>query len=150
MKGQTLIEALAALGIIAIVVSSIAVSVIVSLNNSQFNKSTTLAAEYSQEGMEIIRKIRNDDYAGFSGYNGLYCLGKGQTTLGNAVSSCSKNLDSFIRSIQIEQSPGCGVSIAKVSVIVAWNDGKCQSASVYCHKELDTTCMSILNPIKTL
>lgn len=151
MKGNTLIEALAALSIIAIVISSIAAAVILSLSNASFTKNKTSAAGYAQQGMELMRQLRSDDYDTFRTYDGTYCLGKGETVLGVPQSSCdTQNVDTFIRTINVDQSPGCGANVAKVMVEVAWSDGKCKSADSYCHKEVNTSCFSTVNPLKPL
>lgn len=147
MKGQSLLESVLALAAIAIVLSGIAVTVVSSLSNSTYGKSQALATQYSQEGLEVLRKIRNNDYYSFRNYNGNYCLGKNVTIL-PPPSSCSvPNVDNFIRSVAIEQSPGCGIDIAKVTVKVSWTDGKCPS-SAYCHTSSLESCMSTVNPIQ--
>lgn len=145
-KGQTLIEALVALALIGVVISAIAIVVVSSLNNAQFGKNQNLATKYANEAMEHLHKIRNSDYAAFRNYDGNYCFAKGQTALGASVSSCTvPNFDNFIRSVSIEQSPGCGANVAKVQVVVAWADGKCAQNS-YCHKAELISCLSTTNP----
>lgn len=151
MKGETLIEVLIALTIAVVVVTAIAVLGVSSLNNAQFIKSQDQSTKYAQEGMEVVRNIRNSDYVSFRNYTGTYCLGKGQTTLGAARTSCaSKNIDNvFIRSVLIQQDAGCGVNLARATVRVAWTDGKC-ATGVYCHKSDLTSCFSTVQPIQGL
>jgi Tfp pilus assembly protein PilV len=50
-KGETLLEALVALALVAIVITAIANVVTVSLNNAQYNENQTLATKYAQHGM---------------------------------------------------------------------------------------------------
>jgi hypothetical protein len=47
-----------------------------------------LAGKYAQEGLEAVRKIRNASYVGFRSYNGVYCLGSDETTLGTPIAAC--------------------------------------------------------------
>ena len=149
MKGQSLIEVLVALGIISLVVTGVATVVTSSLGNTQFSSDQASSTKYAQEGLEVTRRIRNDSYTAFASYNGTFCLAKGATTLGTVQASCSENADHFIRSIQIEHTPGCGANVSKVRAIVAWKDGKC-TANTYCHKSELVTCLSRRNPVQGL
>lgn len=145
-KGETLIEALGALAIISVVIAAVASVVISSISNATYNENVTQATKYAQQGMEQVRQIRNTDYAGFQLYDGTYCLAKDQQTLGNKQSACTTpNVNTFIRSVQIDQKPGCSKNVPKVSVDVSFTDGKC-SSGVYCHKQTYTTCLSTVDP----
>lgn len=146
MKGQTLIEVLIALGIAGVVISAVTVVVTASLNNAQYSKNQNQAVAYAQEAMEVIRQIRDSDIVGFRTYTGNYCLAKGQTTLGSAQANCILNVDNFVRSVLIDQSPGCANNVAKVTVNVAWTDGKCPTNS-YCHKIPLVSCLLTTNPV---
>jgi|SRR5579885_2848272 len=145
-KGQTLVEMLIALGILVMLLSSAVALVSSTLHNAQAVTSETQATKYAQEGMEIVHQIRDTNYVGFRKYSGTYCLGQNQTTLGSAVVSCtSANVGNFIRSVQIQQN-GCGNTIAKISVIVAWQDSKC-SGNTYCQNVPLVSCLTTVNPI---
>lgn len=149
-KGETLIEALGAMAIIVIVITAVASSVITSLSNSKNNENTTLATKFAQQGIEQVRQIRNKDYVAFAGYDGKYCLAKNQTTLGTVQSSClTPNVDQFIRSVDINQKPGCSKNTAKVTVTVSYKDGKCTDGT-YCHNQVFDTCLSTVNPVSAL
>jgi type II secretory pathway pseudopilin PulG len=143
--GQTLIETLAALGIISIVITAIGISVTTALSNAKYNQYETLATKYAQQGTEIMTQMRDDNYTNFKGYNGSYCLPKDQTIL--SAGPCTANIDKiFVRSVTIAQG-GCGVNVAQVTVSVAFADGKCQTG-VYCHSQTDVSCLSTLNPVQ--
>jgi Tfp pilus assembly protein PilV len=149
-KGETLIEALAALAIISIVVTAVANVVTTSLSNAQYNENQTLATKYAQQGIESMRQIRNQSYTAFRTANGTYCFAKGQTNLGSATSACTtENVDTFIRSVDIEQTPGCAPNVARVTVTVAFKDGKCTDGS-YCHRQVHSSCLSTINPVQGL
>lgn len=149
-KGETLLEALVALGLVAIVITAIANVVTVSLNNAQYNENQSLATKYAQQGLETVRQIRNASYASFRTYNGLYCFGKGQTSLGVPQSSCTTaNADTFVRSVVIENTPGCAANVSRVTVNVAFTDGKCTDGS-YCHVQSHSSCLTTVNPNASL
>lgn len=146
-KGQTLIETLAALAIISVVMTAIGVSVTTALSNAKYNQNETLATKYAQQGSEIVHQIRDDNYTNFKNFNGTYCLGN-QATLGPVQSSCtSPNVGSFIRSVQIQQAPGCAPNVAQVIIAVSFSDGKCVAGS-YCHSQTATSCLSTVNPVQ--
>lgn len=146
-RGETLIEALGALAVISIVISAVATAVITTLSNTRYNENETLSTKYAQQGIEQVRQIRNTNYPAFKAFSGLYCLGKGQTTLGTTQAICNPNVDTFVRSVQIEQVPGCAANVARISVTVSFTDGKC-SGNTYCHKVTQTSCLSTINPIQ--
>lgn len=149
-KGETLIEALVALGLISVVVTAVASTIITSLSNVQYNENQTLATKYAQQGLESVRQIRNQNYSAFRNLDGLYCYGKDQPVLGFPQQSCtSENLDTFIRSVEIDQNPGCANNVARVTVHVAFRDGKCQD-NTYCHIQSHSSCLSTVNPVKGL
>ena len=60
--GQTLIEVLVALAGITIIVTSLTVAVITSLNSAEFVKNQNLATQYAQQGMEVMRFMRNTNF----------------------------------------------------------------------------------------
>jgi Tfp pilus assembly protein PilV len=149
-KGESLIEALGALAIVSIVITAVATLVTSSLSNAQYNEDQTLATKYAQQGVESVRQIRNTNYATFRTYNGLYCFGKGQTTLGTPRPACTTpNTDSFIRTVTIQQTPGCAANVARIIVEVSFTDGKC-SGNSYCHRQTHSSCLSTVNPVQGL
>jgi Tfp pilus assembly protein PilV len=147
MKGQSLVESVLALGVISVVLTSIAVLLVSSLSNAGQGKDQSLATQHAQQGVELLRKIRNDNYRAFRSYSGTYCLGEGVSALGTPSTCNNPNIDTFIRSAEIEQSPGCGANISKITVKVAWTDGKC-STGTYCHVSELISCLSTVSPIK--
>lgn len=148
MRGDTLIEVLIALAIAVVVISAITTLSISSLNNAQYVASQDQASKYAEEGMEIVRKIRNRNYAQYASYGGTYCLAKGATTLGSVANSCTVNIDNkYIRSVEIEQDGGCGTGLARTVVTVAWTDGKCNTET-FCHTSRLSSCLSTISPVQ--
>lgn len=149
-KGQTLIEALIALGAAVVIISSIAVVVITSVNSSDFSKNQNLATQYAQQGIDIIRSQSESNWTSFQTKAGTFCLGKGITDLGTPVTNCAApNIDNFfVREVVITQaSASCGGN-AKVVVDVSWTSGKCTSTSnLYCHSVSLDTCLANINSL---
>lgn len=146
MKGETLIEVLIALTIAVVIITAIAILGVSALNDAQFIKAQNQSTKYAQEGMEVVRRIRNNDYANFQTYTDTYCLAKGSTTLGPACTT--RNVDNiFNRTVTILQD-GCGTDLTRVTVAVAWRDGKCTGSTTnYCHSSDLTSCFSTIQPI---
>jgi type II secretory pathway pseudopilin PulG len=156
-KGQTLIEVVIALSAIAIVISAITVAVISSLSNAQFAKDQNLATQYAQQGTELVRVMRNDNYGLFKDLNGTYCLAKSCTTLSNDQTdnscgpkqgqTCGQNTDIYVREITIQQpsatQAGCNKYSYLINVTVSWTDHSCVSTSnPFCHNVNLVSCLS--------
>ncbi len=147
MKGQTLIEVLAALTILAIIAVSVTAIVTSSLNNSQFAKNKTLATKYAQQGMEAMRELRNNDYSQFRTYSGTYCLSVIPAVLATRPPCTTPNVANFLRTVDMGLG-GCGANTTRVIVMVSWSDGRCPASNLYCHTESHDSCFSTLNPIQ--
>lgn len=157
MKGQSLIEILIGLAAIVVVSSSITVVVLTALNNTQLTKNQNLATSYAQEGMELVRTIRNNTFSTFSGYSGLYCLPKGVTTptyiqdsCADTPVTCPQNIDIFVRRICVTKNASECNNQTKVASQVFWSDSKCtDSSNLYCHQAQLVSCMSDYNVLPT-
>jgi type II secretory pathway pseudopilin PulG len=147
-KGQTLIEALVALGAAVIVLSAITVAVISALNNVQYTKNQNQATQYAQQGVEIMRQISQSNWEYFSSQNKKsYCLPDGNTSLVDppSVNGCGQNIGIFVREVDIVQnSNSCssGSGNALITVTVSWSDSKCDSSDPYCHDVKLNSCLS--------
>lgn len=152
MKGQSLIEVLAVLGVITVIVTVLAGVIITSMGNVLFSKNQNLATQYAQEGMEIMRQKRDSDYVTFRNYTGTYCLAKGSSVLG--ANCTSANIDSiFLRKVEVAQSACAGNAVsnmANITVSVSWQDSKCASTNSFCHTARLTSCLSTVNPVPPL
>lgn len=153
-KGQSLIEALIALGAAAIIVSAIAIVVITSVNNSDFSKYQNLATQYSQQGMEILKQKSESDWQSFSSFGAsgsvTYCLNQDSTTLNPSGSGCTVNINNFfIRKVVIAQNDASCSGNARVTVSVSWKDGKCTSSgNIYCHSVDLNSCLANINGVQ--
>lgn len=158
-NGQTLIELLIALATAVIIVTSITFAVISALRNTDYGKNQNLASSYAQQGMAIITAMRNTDYANFKSLSQYYCLASTCTKLTSTDSNCwqrsgltcQPNIGStFVRQVYIEQNSGtCNNQGANISVNVAWTDGQCQGATVFCHSTNLVSCLTNISFIPT-
>lgn len=156
-KGQSLVEALIALGAAVIIVSAIAVAVITSVNNTDFSKNQNLATQYAQQAMEILRSQSESDWQSFSAISsGTYCLNQSSTTLQSASLGCTANINDsnnnpfFIRKVAIAQNDAACRGNTNISVSVSWKDGKCTSSSnAFCHTVKLDSCLANLNNVPT-
>lgn len=154
-KGQTLIEVLAAFGVAVVLVAAIAIAVVSALSNAQFSKNQNLATQYAQQGMEIIRQMRNNDFAAFNVLSGDYCLDKNSNTPRSKGLGCGQNIDNiFVREVGIEKNslscPIEGSDETRVTVSTSWSDSKCTDKSnLFCHSAKFVSCLSNVNVVAT-
>ncbi|MBI2613177.1 MAG: hypothetical protein HYW62_00145 [Candidatus Levybacteria bacterium] len=165
--GQTLLEILLAFSVSILVLSAIIVGITTSLSNTQYTKNQNLANSYAQEGMAIVRQIRDSGWATFTSYasNTAYCLGPSPIglvpltlpALNCGVQSPVPAGGIFSREVKfVHQSPDCcpdntntcanNVRGSQATVKVSWSDNKCPTGgSPLCHKVELITCFSNLD-----
>lgn len=155
VQGQTLLEVVIALGIAVIVVSLITIAVIFALDNATYGKNQNLATQFAQEGMEVVRQLRDSDLASFNTLSGNYCLAKGVKILNESNRKqvdCAQNVDIFKREVIIYPTssvfrcpanpPSTTVPLPKIQVIVSWFDNKCSANDLFCHKVKLASCLA--------
>jgi len=168
-SGQTLIEVLIAFATLAVVVTASTMAVISALNNAQFVKNQHLATQYAQQGMEIIRSMRENDFNTFlqlANPDNLpnpdriiyYCMAKSCESLslvsgascGTTTIPCARqNVDSFVRGVEIDRTQfnQCNNGDStQISVLVSWADGLCPRG-VYCHTSSVYSCLAPINSV---
>lgn len=69
-KGQSIIEVIVALSLVAIVVLALVRVTISSIQNSSFAKNQQIATQYAQEGIENARKLKEENEVEFWSKNG--------------------------------------------------------------------------------
>ncbi len=65
VSGQSLIEVLAALGVVVLVILALIIATTLSIRNATFAKNQSMATNYAQEGMELLRSCRDQDPESF-------------------------------------------------------------------------------------
>lgn len=174
-KGQSLIEVLVGLATAVLIMGAMTVATVSALNNAEFSKNQHSAVQYAQQGVEIVRNLRDRDYALFSQLSGDYCLAKSCTSLdptsdnpqdpcGPKSIICSQNVggenaDIFVRQVSVYQNGAnaadcsdatqSNTQAAKVVVNVSWFDAKCGSSNIFCHTVTSSTCLSTFNTISS-
>ncbi len=167
--GQTLLEILLAFSVAIMVMSAVIFGITTSLSNAQYTKNQNLANSYAQEGMTVVRKIRDSGWTTFSSYssNTTYCLGPNKTDLNKDSDKLSlPNTNCwaqspvpaggpFSREVVFDNnqstnkccsdnSSGCSTGTAgtKATVRVSWSDNKCPVGTPLCHSVEIITCFS--------
>ena len=168
--GQTLIEVILAFSVSILVLSAVIVGVTTSLSNTQYAKNQNLANSYAQEGMAVVRQIRDSSWNNFkeglkdvSRTNTIYCLGQNSMELKELnppATNCwaqSPVGGIFSREIKFDHdSSDCSAGIplnptptptliprgSKVTVRVSWSDSKCPIGNAFCHKVELISCFS--------
>lgn len=158
MKGQTLVEVLVALGVSMIVLTAITTAVLTSLNNAQYSRLQNQAAQYAQQGIEIMRSYRDAkslaELGGTLASPEKRCLvDTCNPIIGNNFTGCFVVADPttctkidgiFSRSVEtIKDASACvdgGTGSTQVTSVVRWNDGKCDGDEL-CHSVDVKTCM---------
>jgi hypothetical protein len=164
--GQTLLEILLALGVSVLVLSAAVLGVTTSLSNTQYTKNQGLANSYAQEGMAVVRKIRDSSLHDFASLglitNTTYCLGPspmGLEELTLPAKNCKEQSvvpenGIFSREVKFEHnSDSCATNCpgatcikgSKVTVKVSWSDNKCPVGTPLCHKVELITCFSSID-----
>lgn len=163
-NGQTLIEAVAALGVLLIIIAAIATVMITGLYNAQFIKNQNEAGKLAQEGMELVRSIQKnnlDQFKSFIDSAVAYCIDP-QTMSLYSVSpyhvTCNEtqaNIGNFNRTITfMKGDPICDkkdtdtgqFSQLRVTVKVKWSSSKCSSTNTMCHESKLVSCMPFRFP----
>lgn len=155
-KGQSMLEAVAALGVIAIVMTALTIAVLLGLGNSGYSKKENIATQYAQQGMELLRNKRETDGTAFWAYtpnsyyiretdNSLQPLTGSDICAGvTPPATTPKTAGTYIRTVCVaaDASNGCD---KKITVSVWWQDGKCPGNG-YCRKASIASCFADLRP----
>jgi len=166
--GQTLMEVLLAFGVLMLTMSAVIFGIATSLSSAQYAKNQSLANLYAQEGMAVVRQIRDSSWSNFcSNYGNVnYCLSKDNKIFSFDNNNCGNYMISgiFVRKVElIRNSTDCcpptttpcssGTCLTstigtKATVRVSWTDNKCPIGTPYCHKVELITCFSNIDQKK--
>ncbi len=122
-RGQTLVEIVAAIGVVVILLTGLLAGAIGSLKAAQYGKAKSLAVQYGQNAMETVRNIRNNSWSDFFAYGSVsgttWCLDKAGTWTETGT-TCPPNIDTiFTRTVVFTwQDPNM-----VVDVTVSWQAG---------------------------
>lgn len=128
--GQTLIEALVALGIVLIVIVAIVTVVTIALSRSQFVKERTQAQKYAQEGIEWVRSERDRGWSNLAnqvpaGQSQTYCFNTSPISSWPGAGTCSDfTLSSLFKRDVVLTRPEAPADIRiTVKITVSWQEG---------------------------
>jgi type II secretory pathway pseudopilin PulG len=151
-KGQSLIEITVALGALSVLLTISAIAIITAFSNAQESKNQNQASTYAQQGIEILRQMRDASWTSFDNLSGAYCMDNSCAKLdssgvcGPKSGSCGMNVGVYSREITLQRSdPQCSVganSATRALVTVAWTDGKCSGGNTFCRNVKIETCFS--------
>lgn len=147
-KGQSLLEIAVSIGLVALIITILTITTINGLRNSQFAKNQVLASSYSQQGVELIKVMRQKDcqvtttagtvYKWFNDTAGnpiiwntssdtTFDVNNGNFFVPNPTTciltqqALAESLENglFTRTTKLER---ISVGVIRVTVIVSWND----------------------------
>jgi Tfp pilus assembly protein PilV len=116
-KGQSLVEAIVALGISLIIITGLVVLAIGAVRTATLTRNRSLAVQYAQEGIEALRSIRDRDYSLLPTSGGPYQVvwtGSEWDTVAG-----TESLGSLTRSFSVFE-PTSGK--LQFNLIVSWSD----------------------------
>jgi len=119
-KGQSLIEVLAALGVVVLVILALVTVTTISIRNATFAKNQSLATSYAQEAIEEIREYRDQNsWADFvTNCNNKTAMGLSDPSPPFVLSDPVCNIPETINSCDE------GDSRCEVKVTISWDDAK--------------------------
>jgi len=173
-SGQTLIEVIAALTAAVVIIAAIVSASLNALTSSQFTRDQNLSSQFTQQGMELMRNMRDQSVASISASylpDGTYCLAKSCAGLNRDITSCwqgtpncPQNVDNFVRKVVVVHNatdcnmsptpvgnpPGVLPSNVQITVTTSWYDPKCTDATnPFCHSTTSTSCFSDFTVVPT-
>lgn len=124
-RGQTILEAIIAVTIIAAITTGLVAVTVKTLKASQFARTKSQSLKYAQEGVEIVRNLRNTiDWTTFRAYStiGTWYLGSsGSITDSGCDTSITPNVaNTFVRCVTFS---GADPQKVQVKIDVYWTDG---------------------------
>jgi len=124
MRGQSMIEAVVAVGIVILLVTGLLVATTSTLKFGRMSKDRTTALQYAKEGLEIVRVIKDNGWDNIpSDSTATRCLLEGEQEF--TTGSCQISTTSpFSRTIDFTDDGDCTVAndCRKVTVTVSWMD----------------------------
>lgn len=118
--GQSLAELVVALGVTVVMIAGLMVGITAAMRTTEVARKRSQAVEYAQQGMELARQLRDNDWNTFRARTGLWCLD--QNGDWSQPLTCPVNLqDNFTR--QVSFSWNATAQRMEVTTTVSWNDG---------------------------
>lgn len=119
--GQSLIEMIVVLGLVAVLITSVVVGSTFSLKNQQLSGTRDTSLKYAQQGIELMRSLRDTSWATFETYTGTWCLGE-DNTLTVYVDSCTPLYEDIYQRVAVFAWDSTNERMS-VKVLVTWKLG---------------------------
>lgn len=120
-KGQTILEAIVVVGIVAVFVSAIVVLSVITLHSVAIAKHRSKATTYARAGIEQVRSLRDGEYTSFKEKNGKYCL-NASFIWTSTTENCPLSIDNYYsRTVTLDWSSD--PDTVNVSSDVMWHEG---------------------------
>lgn len=128
-KGQSLVEAVVAIGLVTLVLVALISAITFSLANAQYSRNKSIATKYAQEAIEAMRKLRDAGWPAFYTWANdttgrTYCM-TNTFTLTNIPPACvviDDTYDIFTRTVKLVGNGGTRDRVS-VQVVVTWTQG---------------------------
>lgn len=122
-QGQSLVEAIVAIGITVLVITGLMVLAVGAVRSATLTKNRSLAVQYAQEGLEALRSVRDRDFAevpvgGGTYPNRLVWTGSAWSTLPGKETITASNIN-YNRSFT---STLVSAGKLKIAMTAAWTD----------------------------
>ncbi len=120
-SGQSLVEAVVMVGMVVLMVSGLVAGTTASLRHSKNVQYKSKALKYSQEGIELTRKLRDSGWSEFEEKVGTWCVDASGNWADAGGFPCMASIEStYSRTITLTWD---GSSKMTAEVSVAWSDG---------------------------
>ncbi len=128
--GQSIFEVVLALSIIALIIFAVVILASVSIRNSDFGRSKTLATRYAQGATEWLRGQRDLSWSTFSGKSSTggvtYCFNTEPIVSWPAAGTCSSSSfipgTNFQRQVKLTSDPVDPNNVIIATVSLLWSD----------------------------
>lgn len=126
-KGQSIFEVVLALGVITAICVGIVSLTVNSIKNANFSKNKTVAGKYSQEAIEWLREVRDNDFEEFQTYASTinWCI---PSLSWDQIGLCDDEDKiagtPLLRSLEFSSGLVGGKTVIEASVKVYWEDSQ--------------------------
>ena len=130
--GQTMIELMIVTVIAGVLISAIVFSGITSSKLVRSTKTSTIARQFAQDGLETARKLRDESWTNvFSRVGSAYCLGEDRVLVDQISGACPYTVSTmYSRTVTFSEHGTPADGIIQVTVVVSWIDSEAQVKNI--------------------
>lgn len=123
-SGQTLAEIVIVIGIVMLLVTGLVIGATASLKSAQFGRSKSLAVNYAQDAIEVVRSLRDAGWSDFLNYasqnGGVWCLDSNENWSQAPGGTCPVSLNNtYSRKVTFTWND----PTMKIDILVSWSVG---------------------------